>query len=882
MGGKGSPNGGLVGDSCGEAGLSCSESIRSDNMKSPRKGPLWAVTGEMKSPRRAAPGTPRSMVAALQQSEASPASPGAVSHEQHVHQFLAEAGASSAAGASIVGSKFTKIASPQKRTDASAAFAAALEQHAGAPGSKDRTASHTEGWASHRGSREKEQQPYASSCSTTSSECSPKNWTKFSAATPSCSSSASRDVKACCPRGHRLSMFTTWDERFLCSVCSRRQAMGTSMYGCRLCDYDRCASCIGNAVALPQPEAEVAARLPRPSVAVHCPKGHPLKHIDAWTHGSCDSCSSKVSTGEDIMVCEGCDWTWWLCRQCQRPTATGSQTPRGGALATFLGPATPRGGSKERAPLMSQRTPRSARDNSAVANCPGALTPGEKPRCYVVTFGAGMPVNESIRRDSATITTLPVGACVQVLAVDPVPRDGRFRARIRDPPGFVSMCSEDGENWFLQPVKETSNGVLSNKAADTQRADFNAAPGSYVVIYDCGMPVNEGPRRDTPSITLLPQGAKVQVVEVDPVPREGRLRARILEPPGYVSMCTDDREIWFIKRVSANPFDSDSGGDSPGVAGSGLHNRARVREAPSKAAAGRTTDGSSSVLAGSLSARGPRSIPARGGPGSSSARGFHDPRSTGGAPKQGGGVAFLAPKGLEPAQPSLGAASGGLDFKLNLPGRPIGRPNLGVCTERSDDPFAPSASICGGAATERGHAALTHLNARDYGNGVDNVGPLCGGASKNRGHAALAHLVGVIVEEEGSGRSIQEDPFVNPNASSGVSVGSRLDAWGLQRSTGGDDVKALRGAGHADGVFGVGDPNDFRTFPPVLGAVARGGFQAQSKSAAVPNGCDDYEQDLPDSVPFGAEESELLSSALRPMEEFAFASSPWFQTPRNA
>ena len=46
-----------------------------------------------------------------------------------------------------------------------------------------------------------------------------------------------------CPRGHTLSQFTTRSASFYCDKCSGRFKMGTSMYGCRSCNYDLCKSC---------------------------------------------------------------------------------------------------------------------------------------------------------------------------------------------------------------------------------------------------------------------------------------------------------------------------------------------------------------------------------------------------------------------------------------------------------------------------------------------------------------------------------------------------------------------------------------------------------------------------------------------------------------
>ena len=49
-----------------------------------------------------------------------------------------------------------------------------------------------------------------------------------------------------CPEGHDLMAFETPEEGYLCSVCECEFSMGTTLYGCRPCDYDLCRDCVGN------------------------------------------------------------------------------------------------------------------------------------------------------------------------------------------------------------------------------------------------------------------------------------------------------------------------------------------------------------------------------------------------------------------------------------------------------------------------------------------------------------------------------------------------------------------------------------------------------------------------------------------------------------
>lgn len=46
-----------------------------------------------------------------------------------------------------------------------------------------------------------------------------------------------------CPCPHGLNEFQTFHNRFTCDGCGQQQELGTTMWGCRLCDYDLCAAC---------------------------------------------------------------------------------------------------------------------------------------------------------------------------------------------------------------------------------------------------------------------------------------------------------------------------------------------------------------------------------------------------------------------------------------------------------------------------------------------------------------------------------------------------------------------------------------------------------------------------------------------------------------
>merc|ERR1712070_165420 len=71
---------------------------------------------------------------------------------------------------------------------------------------------------------------------------------------PSCAAGFERPVQGAtphwtgasmeCPSRHRLRQFTTVDDDWSCSFCSRDFPEGTTLHGCRVCDYDLCPACL--------------------------------------------------------------------------------------------------------------------------------------------------------------------------------------------------------------------------------------------------------------------------------------------------------------------------------------------------------------------------------------------------------------------------------------------------------------------------------------------------------------------------------------------------------------------------------------------------------------------------------------------------------------
>jgi hypothetical protein len=62
--------------------------------------------------------------------------------------------------------------------------------------------------------------------------------------------SQTAEVSATCPQGHTLQQFQTRHGRYACDECEHRAPFGTTLHGCRICDFDLCPNCV--------PSSEVA------------------------------------------------------------------------------------------------------------------------------------------------------------------------------------------------------------------------------------------------------------------------------------------------------------------------------------------------------------------------------------------------------------------------------------------------------------------------------------------------------------------------------------------------------------------------------------------------------------------------------------------------
>eukprot|EP01084_Bolivina_argentea_P172020 297991_1 len=116
--------------------------------------------------------------------------------------------------------------------------------------------------------------------------------------------SSSGKPKYTCPGRHGLKAFNT-PNVYHCSVCHGTFSQGTTMYGCRSCDYDLCDSC--NSGATPKLDSSG-----KPTCCGH----HGLKvfNVQNGMIMRCNVCHVYFNKGEKFHGCRTCDYD--LCDSC--------------------------------------------------------------------------------------------------------------------------------------------------------------------------------------------------------------------------------------------------------------------------------------------------------------------------------------------------------------------------------------------------------------------------------------------------------------------------------------------------------------------------------------------------------------------------------------
>lgn len=119
--------------------------------------------------------------------------------------------------------------------------------------------------------------------------------------------------EARCGQGHLLLRFATEVEGFHCDGCGRREIpIGTTLWGCRLCNYDICVVCHQEPSKKAVPEE-------------CCPSGHRLQSFVTSCGGAnCDACGRRpIPLGKTMWGCRTCNYDkCWNCYRPPRPAPT--------------------------------------------------------------------------------------------------------------------------------------------------------------------------------------------------------------------------------------------------------------------------------------------------------------------------------------------------------------------------------------------------------------------------------------------------------------------------------------------------------------------------------------------------------------------------------
>lgn len=111
------------------------------------------------------------------------------------------------------------------------------------------------------------------------------------------SDTISNEVITNCPGNHGLKRFKTSHDSFWCDACGNKFRKGTTMNGCRECDFDLCTSCFKNVMI------------------TNCPGNHGLKRFETpHDNFGCDDCGNTFKTGTTMNGCRNCNFD--LCTDC--------------------------------------------------------------------------------------------------------------------------------------------------------------------------------------------------------------------------------------------------------------------------------------------------------------------------------------------------------------------------------------------------------------------------------------------------------------------------------------------------------------------------------------------------------------------------------------
>ena len=103
------------------------------------------------------------------------------------------------------------------------------------------------------------------------------------------------------PTTLHLKAFQTSHDSFECDGCKERVVAGTTLHGCRLCDYDLCSSCFAAASVLPCEWEQV----------LNCPNANTAQTARTF---KCSSCSKDIDMALSMHGCRECNYD--SCKKC--------------------------------------------------------------------------------------------------------------------------------------------------------------------------------------------------------------------------------------------------------------------------------------------------------------------------------------------------------------------------------------------------------------------------------------------------------------------------------------------------------------------------------------------------------------------------------------
>eukprot|EP00927_Polykrikos_kofoidii_P008909 TRINITY_DN13712_c1_g1_i1.p1 TRINITY_DN13712_c1_g1~~TRINITY_DN13712_c1_g1_i1.p1 ORF type:complete len:369 (+),score=31.50 TRINITY_DN13712_c1_g1_i1:40-1107(+) len=147
----------------------------------------------------------------------------------------------------------------------------------------------------------------------------------------------------------------------------------------------------------------------------------------------------------------------------------------------------------------------------------------EVPGVYIITRDTFVTASSST--NSEDVVALDKGSVVVVSEIVRLFDEHRIRGRLQCPQGWVSLVNtSDGSRWAE-----------------------HISPGSYVIV--CDTSVTRSQSAESSDISVLNEGTLVTVCDVVYISAENRVRGRIDDPAGWISLQSNDGEDQWAKAV---------------------------------------------------------------------------------------------------------------------------------------------------------------------------------------------------------------------------------------------------------------------------------------------------------------------------------------------